>query len=388
MLPSELGINPDLYHLILAGDAGRRLDPLQEIPVPILDRFATLALLTGLAFTPIAQAFDSVEAAEADTTQRWAVSELKPAVPMAWPSSYRLLAQAAATDAGASQSAPLSIAPTPRAAQCAASYSLPWGPIRNCSDAIAAGVGTIAMVAGFLGWWSDGFNSKFTFRNEGWFGPDTYSAGVDKLGHAFSLYVTTRLLNQAFRWAGEPQEVSVARAGLLSFAIGLGIEVFDGLEKSGKYGFSWQDLVMDSAGILLAMYAEETPGFDKWFAFRWRRETSSLVGGGTYDSHQYFGVLRLSGWSELGVYNPLRYMELMVGYGAFGYRGDSGTSNYDNRQRSIYAGVGLNLTELLDRTAFSGSLQGGRTQWFATEFLKYVQLPGTASIHAAKTWRP
>jgi hypothetical protein len=53
-----------------------------------------------------------------------------------------------------------------------------------------------------------------------------------------------------------------------------------------------------------------------------------------------------------------------------------------------YAGVGLNLTELPDRTAFSGSLRGGRTHWFATELLRYVQVPGTAALGELHTWRP
>ena len=354
----------------------------------ILNHLASLVLLATASALPLAQAAESAKAAGGDPSAQWSIRDEAMPLPVSLQLSYPLLAQAAVAGTQDMAGSPMSMALTPRAAQCAASYHLPWGPIRNCTDAIAAGVGSLAMVAGFLGWWSDGFNSQFKFRNEGWFGPDTYSAGVDKLGHAFSMYVTTRLLNQAFIWAGDPAEMSVVRAGMLSFAIGLGIEIFDGLEKSGKYGFSWQDMIMDGAGILLAMYAEQNPGFDKWFAFRWRRESGHLVGSGTYDSHQYFGVLRLSGWSELGAYNPLRYVELMVGYGAFGYRGDSGDSNVDNRQRSLYAGVGLNLTELFDRTVFSGSLRGGRTQWFATEFLKYVQLPGTASIHAAKTWKP
>lgn len=297
-----------------------------------------------------------------------------------------LLAQASTpiVGTGASETA---VGAMSRAAACAEQFGMPWGPIRSCSNAIVVGVATTAMVAGFLGWWSDGFTSKFKFRNEGWFGPDTYSGGIDKLGHAFSMYVTTRLLNRAFTWAGDPESVSLWRATLLTAAIGLGIEVFDGLEKSGKYGFSWQDMIMNAAGIGLAFYAERNPEFDKWFAWRWRRELTTS-GTGTYESHQYFGVLRLSGWSALGVYNPLRYVELMVGYGAVGFRGDSGGSNDDNRKRTVYAGVGLNLTELLDRTVYSGSLGGGRTQWFTTEFLRYVQLPGTASIHPARTWTP
>jgi hypothetical protein len=173
----------------------------------------------------------------------------------------------------------------------------------------------------------------------------------------------------------------------LALGLGLGIETLDALARGGKYGFSWEDLVMDGLGIGLGWLAESDPSFDRWFAFRWLRSS----GGDpqrTYDHHQYYAVLRLSGWSALGPYNPLRYLELMVGYGATGFRGDSPLDSAGDRARTVYAGIGLNLTELLDRTAFSGSLGGGRAHWFATELLRYVQVPGTAAFGEVRTWRP
>ena len=146
---------------------------------------------------------------------------------------------------------------------------------------------------------------------------------------------------------------------------------------------------MDTAGVGLARYAESNPGFDRWFAFRWLR---SSVGDPQrrYDHHQYYAVLRLPGWSALGERNPLRCIERMTGYGAIGFRGESEITSADERRRTPYVGIGIgmNLNELLDRTAFAGRLGGGRTQWLATELLRYVQVPGTIATGSAKTWQP
>jgi hypothetical protein len=99
-------------------------------------------------------------------------------------------------------------------------------------------------------------------------------------------------------------------------------------------------------------------------------------------------VLRLSGWSAIGPDNPLRYLELMVGYGATGFPRDVAPDAPDERRRTLHAGIGLNLTELLDRAVFTGERRGGRAQWFATELLRYVQVPGTAATVEARTWQP
>jgi len=105
------------------------------------------------------------------------------------------------------------------------------------------------------------------------------------------------------------------------------------------------------------------------------------------DRQVYLGALRLSGFESIGRDNPLRFVELVAGYGAKGFRSDGDYSAGDQRERSLYFGVALNLTEILDRTVFAGKHGGGGTQWFATEALRYVQVPGTALL-TKKTWRP
>jgi hypothetical protein len=283
--------------------------------------------------------------------------------------------------------APSPRAPTPRERECAASLGLPFGPVASCRDALLATAITVTAVTGFVAWWHRGLDTQFDVAHEGWFGADTYSGGIDKLGHGFSFYVGTRMLNRGFGWAGMPADESLPLSIKLAVGLGLGIETLDALARGGKYGFSWEDLVMDSAGIALGWLAETQPAFDRWFAFRWLHASAGDPQR-RYDHHQYYAVLRLSGWSALEPWNPLRYVELLAGYGAVGFRGESALDSSDTRARTLYAGIGLNLTELLERTVFAGDWRGGRTHWFATELLRYVQVPGTAAIGEAHVWRP
>jgi len=272
----------------------------------------------------------------------------------------------------------------PHSPDCAAALRLPWGPIRTCEAAIITATVTTVAVASFLAWWDQGFESSFNFANEGWFGPDTYTGGVDKLGHAFSFYVGTRLGTRALEWADVPRKDAVLLSAGVAAGVAVGIEVFDGLSRGGEYGFSWQDLLMGGVGIGLGIVAENYPAFDRYAAFRWMYKSG---GESWYDRQVYLAALRLSGFESIGRDNPLRYIELVVGYGAQGFRSDGDYSVTDTRERSVYFGVALNLTEVLDRTVFAGKHGGGRTQWFATEALRYVQVPGTAAL-ADRTWRP
>lgn len=192
------------------------------------------------------------------------------------------------------------------------------------------------MLADLAAWWQRGLDTQFDVAHEGCFGADTYAGGIDTLGHAFSF--------------------------------GLGIETPDAL------------------ALALGWLVEMRPGFGRWFAFR-SLHSSAGDPQRRHDHHQCHTVLRLSGWSGLAAWNSLRYVEIPAGFGAVGFSGESSLEASDDRARTAYAGIGLNLTELLDRTAFSGEWRGGRTHRFATELLRCVQVPGTAAIGEAHVWR-
>lgn len=279
--------------------------------------------------------------------------------------------------------------PTPGAVparSCEAALRLPWGPIESCRTAIVAGaVGSGAAVSA-LAWWSQGFGSRFNVASEDWFGRDTYAGGVDKLGHAYSFYLATRLGTRALTWAQVPDEDALALAAGVSLGFGLGVEVLDGLSRSGRHGFSWEDLAMNFAGVGFAALMESHPDLDRYLAFRWMYSPAGRKGS-WYDHHTYLLAFRLSGLSAVGHGNPLRYLELVAGYGAKGFRSDFDYGPEDLRRRTVYLGISLDLTELLDRTLFSGSARNGSAHRWTTETLRYLQPPG-AALAWRRTWRP
>lgn len=273
----------------------------------------------------------------------------------------------------------------PAVAECPA-LRLPWGPIESCTTAIvAAGVATSALVSA-AAWWGQGFDTRFNVASEGWFGSDTYAGGIDKLGHAFSFYAATRLGTRALTAVGASPGDALRLSASVAFGFGLGVEVLDGLSRSGRYGFSWEDLAMNVIGIGFGLAMESNPEFDRRFAFRWmyspRGRSESW-----YDHHTYLVALRLSGFESIGPRNPLRFLEVVTGYGASGFRSDFDFSDGDRRRRTVYLGLALNVTELLDRTVFRGDARGGAAHRWTTEALRYVQPPGTAAAFR-HDWRP
>lgn len=136
--------------------------------------------------------------------------------------------QAAAT---AAERDPSAVAAPARS--CEEALHLPWGPIDSCRSAVVAGaLGTGAAVSA-LAWWDQGLGSSFSTASEGWFGKGTYAGVIDKLGHAYSFYLATRLGTRALAWARVPQDEARRLAAAVSLGFGLGVEVFDGLSAIG-----------------------------------------------------------------------------------------------------------------------------------------------------------
>lgn len=294
---------------------------------------------------------------------------------------YQLLVAAAAEHAPRASAKEAS----PRA-QCEEDLRLPWGPIQSCRTAIVAGGIATSAAVSMVAWWAQGFTSNFNIADEGWFDKGAYAGGVDKLGHAFSFYLATRLGTRALSWARLPQHEAKRVAAGVTFGFGLGVEILDGLSRNGRAGFSWEDMVMNALGVGLGVAMETHPQLDRHLAFRWMYSPGGRDGS-WYDHHVYLLAWRLSGLSAIGPDNPLRYLELVAGYGAKGFRTDLDYSQGDLRRRTAYFGIALNLTELLDRTAFAGSARDSSARYWTAETLRYVQPPGTVAAWR-KDWRP
>ena len=218
--------------------------------------------------------------------------------------------------------------------------------------------------------WDYGSSSPHADQ-EGWFGHGTAEGGADKLGHMYTSYALSHGLSTLYRSWDYPPEKAAAMGALSSFGIQGMMEIMDSFTSS--YGFSYEDVVMNGAGALLGYTLDRHPAWQRKIDFRLEYKPS--IGKNfesdvftDYQSHKYLLALKGEGFSALNQ-TFLRYLELQVGYTAKGYA-DYVAGGPDDRQRALYAGVGLNVGELL------------RPLWDSRIF-NYLQVPYT-SLHAKK----
>jgi hypothetical protein len=223
-------------------------------------------------------------------------------------------------------------------------------------------------------------SSNFSTINEDWFGQDTYAGGADKFGHMYSTYVGTRLLTRAFEWAGHGRDKAAWLAAATTWGAMLAVETGDGF--SSRYRFSKEDLVMNTLGTGLGLLLEKNPELDKVLDFRLLYRSSDdarrLNQVDIVDDHSgqtKLFIAKACGIPALRKIEPLRYLELAVGYGSRGYEPNAG----GERSRHIYYGISLNIAEILGASVFRESA-GSRTQKISNGILEFVQLPGTAAL--------
>jgi Predicted periplasmic lipoprotein (DUF2279) len=119
---------------------------------------------------------------------------------------------------------------------------------KNVSILALSGAYATTLIASYSMWWRDG-NRNFSFfkpeRGQGWLGDHTYM-GIDKAGHFYTSYFFYRFSKNLLEWGGYPECKSKNIAALLSFGLGVIVEVGDGFS---KYGFDYQDLTFNTLGL-------------------------------------------------------------------------------------------------------------------------------------------
>lgn len=247
---------------------------------------------------------------------------------------------------------------------------------------IAATYASATLLWGYNAWWQNADKSGFHVEHEGWFGENTYRGGADKMGHLYFHYASNRILNDAFRWAGNEREKAAKMSATLVGSMSILIELTDGFTED--FGFSYEDLVMDFAGIGLGYLADNHPALDEKMDFRllYRRSRDAKKTGEQdisldYSGQVYLLNLKLNGFSQFKSSPLLRYIELAVGYGTEGYRPERAA---ERRSRQLHYGISLNLAQLLDDTVFGKSLKRSKTRTFSHGLLEYLQIPGSAAL--------
>lgn len=227
-----------------------------------------------------------------------------------------------------------------------------------------ASIGALTVV-GFSQW--DYGTTKFRFRSEGWFGRNTDYGGADKLEHAWAGYALTSAYSGIYQQWGYSKEDALLRGAASSAAVLTLVEIGDGF--SGRYGFSWQDMVMNFAGIGASYLRHTYPDFEKRVDFRiewrpWETRSSNFFLTDS-SSERFLLAFKLGGFID----NPvMRAVDIQIGYYTRGYESKRHERRLGDKHRYGYAGIGLNVTYILER------LTGSR----AAGIFDYVQVPGTS----------
>jgi hypothetical protein len=232
------------------------------------------------------------------------------------------------------------------------------------------GVGLAAYGIKQWNWGSSGFK----FKNEGFFGKDTQVGGTDKLGHAFSTYLLSDFFHARLSKYFGPSDNAALSASLMSFGTMFMVEVFDGLAED--HGFSYEDLIADAAGATFSYLRNTIPGLRDKLDYRLQYLPSSGTTAdpiSDYMGQKYLLALKLAGFEEMRS-TPFRFVELHAGYFARGY-GDLDKQLGVPKERYLYAGVGLNLNELLfSNPSVRETIPGSA----ASLMLEYFQVPYTS----------
>lgn len=226
--------------------------------------------------------------------------------------------------------------------------------------------------------WLETPHQSFHFGNEGWFGENTYAGGADKAAHFVDYYIISKELSFIYNKLGYSPTQSIWAGFGISLLGGLANEFGDGFN---RYGFSYEDLVMDTAGALSAALvswfgAHDLIGFRRGFLLPPYSSPACCPPGSVgqaYQSQIFTADLKLAGVARRLNLNvgPLRYLLVSATYATKGYA----TEVPSLFERQVGLEIGLNLEEILN------SLGVRRNTWWGYALhvvLDNVRVPFTS----------
>jgi Predicted periplasmic lipoprotein (DUF2279) len=250
----------------------------------------------------------------------------------------------------------------------------PYGfdDFRSHAASVKWELAAIAVIKGALGvtdwgWGSDSFH----VTSEGFFGEDTDSGGMDKLGHAYSAYIVAEFLTGRIRQSAADPARAPTSAAIMSMGFMTYVEIFDAF--ADDHGFSWEDMAANASGVAFSVLRNTVPGLEEKVDFRieWEPRSWEALRHPVLDymGQKYLLALKPAGFGGLRE-TPLRFTELHLGYYARNYEDET----WDKRERNLYVGIGLNLREIYDAATHNDNSFASRT---VRTGLEYVQVPYT-----------
>jgi hypothetical protein len=219
------------------------------------------------------------------------------------------------------------------------------------------------------------------YLNREWYGP--YNSGkfhlfddnaewlqMDKAGHLYTGYQSTRLLAGAFQWSGYSHRTSIIAGGAVTFAYLTAIECMDGFSRG--WGYSWGDQASNLTGVAIAS-AQEAAWKEQRVHIKFSYYYSGVAShnpallGGTplsrvlkdYNAQTYWLSFNpfVVGGNKSG--RCLPWLNLSVGYGAYGMLGaraepfpfaEQTSYRFPYRERRVYLSLDVDFTQIKVRS--------------------------------------
>ena len=189
-----------------------------------------------------------------------------------------------------------------------------WTGKKIASTGMVGALYAVCWVDAYYTWWRD-TEKRFSFYTEDWVnGPHL---GIDKPGHFFGTYAVFKIARETLLWGGHDHSTAFWWATGLALFNGLQIEIGDGFS---AYGFDYQDLLFDFAGVGYAMLQSEVPFLENFdFKFSYWSQTgvkTPIQFTKDYDA--------MTIWLSLNMHNLLpgkvgewwpKWLNVAVGYG-------------------------------------------------------------------------
>lgn len=227
------------------------------------------------------------------------------------------------------------------------------------------------LYAGFMTWaqfaWYRGkVDHGFQVGEDGYFGPNTYAGGADKLGHAWANMALGRASSRVFRSQGWGKTGSAIVGSASAWTLFAFVEVKDGY----VYNFSPGDMVFNTAGALMGTLQDLSPRFDELVDFRvayapsdeylglWRGEYYGSKKGNSlniaedYSGQTYYLALHLGALPKVKdapqpLATALTYLDVGVAFETRKYKPDARPGSVATQE--LFLGVTLDLQRMSDR---------------------------------------
>jgi hypothetical protein len=252
-------------------------------------------------------------------------------------------------------------------AQDSISTTLPNYKARKIAlGASAAVLTSSSLVYLHQAWYKDYNTGSFHFFNDNkeWF-------GMDKIGHSFTTYQTSRLMMNAFEWSGFQRKAQLWIGGTIGFMYMSAVECMDGYSRG--WGFSWGDMGANALGSSLAISQKVIWNEQRiqlkfsYFTSGLAKYNTRLLGSSSHEQilKDYNGQTH---WLTISPYAFLnktsrfpKWLNVALGYGGqnmINARGDGiilntdGTYIYFKARRQYYLSFDIQLSHIKTKSVF------------------------------------